>query len=169
MWVWSLGQKDPPEKEMATHSSILAWEIPWTEEPGGLQFMGLQRVRHDYSTDTAATILGMTKMKVKWKSLSRESLTWTMKKISTVIHYVNQWCPRLLLSNFNVHMNHLEILKLQILVQFGVGPEFCLWQAFRRCWRGWFLFTWFCKFCVTGKWSHRHFSRTLVFSGLYKR
>ena len=36
MWVYSLGQKDPLEKEMATHSSILAWEIPWTEEPGGL-------------------------------------------------------------------------------------------------------------------------------------
>ena len=38
--VQSLGQKDPLEEEMATHSSILAWEIPWTEEPGGLQFMG---------------------------------------------------------------------------------------------------------------------------------
>ena len=37
MWVLSLGQEDPLEKEMATHSSILAWEIPWTEEPGGLQ------------------------------------------------------------------------------------------------------------------------------------
>ena len=42
MWVCSLGQKDPLEKEMATHSSILAWEIPWTEEPGGLQSMGSQ-------------------------------------------------------------------------------------------------------------------------------
>jgi len=40
--VWSLGQKDPLEKEMATHSSILAWEIPWTEKPGRLQSMGLQ-------------------------------------------------------------------------------------------------------------------------------
>ena len=40
-WVWSLGQEDLLEKEMATHSSILAWKIPWTEEPGGLQFMGL--------------------------------------------------------------------------------------------------------------------------------
>ena len=40
-WVRSLGQEDPPEKEMANHSSILAWEIPWTEEPGGLQSMGL--------------------------------------------------------------------------------------------------------------------------------
>ena len=45
--VRSLGQEDPLEKGMATHSSILAWEIPWTEEPGGLQSMGSQRVRHD--------------------------------------------------------------------------------------------------------------------------
>ena len=42
MWVQSLGWKDPLEEGMATHSSILAWRIPWTEEPGGLQFMGLQ-------------------------------------------------------------------------------------------------------------------------------
>ena len=42
-WVCSLGQEDPLEEEMATHSGILAWEIPWTEEPGGLQSMGLQR------------------------------------------------------------------------------------------------------------------------------
>ena len=39
-WVWFLGQEDPLENEMATHSSILSWEIPWTEKPGGLQFMG---------------------------------------------------------------------------------------------------------------------------------
>ena len=45
-WVRSLGQEDPLEKGMATHSSILAWRIPWTEEPGGLQSMGSQRVRH---------------------------------------------------------------------------------------------------------------------------
>ena len=47
MWVRSLGQEDPLEKEMATQSGILAWRIPWTEEPGGLQSMGLQRVRHN--------------------------------------------------------------------------------------------------------------------------
>ena len=46
-WVQSPGQEDPLEKGMATHSSILAWLIPWTEEPGGLQSMGLQRDRHD--------------------------------------------------------------------------------------------------------------------------
>ena len=45
--VRSLGWEDPLEKEMATHSSILAWKISWTEEPGGLQSMGLQRVGHD--------------------------------------------------------------------------------------------------------------------------
>ena len=46
-WVQSLGQEDPLEKEMDTHSSILAWRIPWTEKPGGEQSMGSQRVRHD--------------------------------------------------------------------------------------------------------------------------
>ena len=45
--VRSLGWEDPLEKEMATHSRILAWRIPWTEKPGGLQSMGSQRVRHD--------------------------------------------------------------------------------------------------------------------------
>ena len=46
-WVQSLGQEDLLEKEMATHSSILAWEIPWMEEPGRLQSMGSQRVRRN--------------------------------------------------------------------------------------------------------------------------
>ena len=46
-WVRSLGQEDPLEKEMATHSSTLAWKIPWTEKPGRLQSMGSQKVGHD--------------------------------------------------------------------------------------------------------------------------
>ena len=46
-WVRSPGREDPLEKEMATHSSTLAWKVPWTEEPGGLQSMGSQRVEHD--------------------------------------------------------------------------------------------------------------------------
>ena len=46
-WVRSLGQEDPLEKEMAIHSSIIAWKIPWTEVPGRLQFIGSQRVGHD--------------------------------------------------------------------------------------------------------------------------
>ena len=47
MWVQCLGWEDLLEKEMATYSNVLAWEIPWTEEPGGLYSMGLQRIEHD--------------------------------------------------------------------------------------------------------------------------
>ena len=52
-----LGQEDPLEKAMATHSIILAWKIPWTEEPSGLQSMELQRVRHDLATNTHTHII----------------------------------------------------------------------------------------------------------------
>ena len=48
IWVWSLGWEDSPEEEMATYSSILAWEIPWTEEPDRLQSIGSQTVGHDW-------------------------------------------------------------------------------------------------------------------------
>ena len=60
MWktqVRSLGQEYPLEKEIATHSSVLAWRIPWTEEPGGLQFMGSQRVRHDLVTKQQCSLV----------------------------------------------------------------------------------------------------------------
>ena len=50
--IRSLGREDPLEKEMATHCSILAWKVPWTEEPGGLQSMGSQRAGHDGATNT---------------------------------------------------------------------------------------------------------------------
>ena len=51
MWVHSLGREDPLEEDMAIHSSILAWRIPWTEERGGLQSMGSHRFRHDLVTE----------------------------------------------------------------------------------------------------------------------
>ena len=54
--VRSLGQEDPLEKEMATHSSTLAWKIPWTEEPGRLQSMGSKRVGHDCATSLSLSI-----------------------------------------------------------------------------------------------------------------
>ena len=56
-WVWSLGWEDPLEKEMAAHSSILAWKIPWTEEPGRLQSMGSQRVGHDWAMSLSLSLL----------------------------------------------------------------------------------------------------------------
>ena len=54
--VWSLGQEDPLEKEMATHSSILGWRIPWTEEPCGLQSTGSQRVGHNWATSLSLSL-----------------------------------------------------------------------------------------------------------------
>ena len=60
--VRSPGQEDPLEEEMATHSSILAWEISWTEEPGGLQSMGSQRVRHDLATKQQLSALEITQV-----------------------------------------------------------------------------------------------------------
>ena len=86
--VRSLGQEEPLEKEMAAHSSILAWRIPWTEEPGRLQSMGSQRVRPDWATEHAHTLwfhqkpqcMGMTCMDKGWAgstcvSLACESCT----------------------------------------------------------------------------------------------
>ena len=66
IWLQSLDQEDPLEKEMVTHSSILAWEIPWTEEPGGLQSMGSQeldmteRVNHHLIIQLKLTFNGFT-------------------------------------------------------------------------------------------------------------
>ena len=82
MQFWSLGWKDPLKREMATHSSILAWEIPWTERPGGLQSMGLQSVRHNLATKQTnkrslcpcwgpeSTVLTLWKQSGLWKHLS---------------------------------------------------------------------------------------------------
>ena len=88
--VQSLGREDPLEKGMAIHSSILAWRIPWTEEPGGPQFMGLQRVGHDWVTNTTANIRSSTlAWRIPWtkepcglQSLGSQSQTqlndWTL-------------------------------------------------------------------------------------------
>ena len=76
-WLPSLGQEDPLEKEMATHSGILAWEIPWTEEPGGLQSMGSQRVRQDLATEQrqqGAKILRIARDDQKMKKKGQRGL-----------------------------------------------------------------------------------------------
>ena len=64
--VRSLGREDPLEKEMPTHSSTLAWKIPWMEEPGGLQSMGSQRVGHDSMTSLSLTL---------WLKMEKEMVT----------------------------------------------------------------------------------------------
>ena len=73
--VQSLGQEDPLEKGMATHSSILAWEIPWTEEPGGLQSSGWHRVGHDWATNCFTFMLSETSI---WSKSMRDEL-WFLR------------------------------------------------------------------------------------------
>ena len=76
--VWSLGGKDPLKKEMATHSSILAWRIPWTEETGRLQFMGLQRVGHDCVTNFLLLfqIQNHFQLLCQWELICINQLSW---------------------------------------------------------------------------------------------
>ena len=75
-WVRSLGQADPLEKEVATHSSILAWKIAGTEEPGGLQSMGLQRVGHDWVTSLSLSLLSEVH---HWASLVDQSVITSLR------------------------------------------------------------------------------------------
>ena len=91
MWVQSLGWEDPLQKGMATHSSILTWRIPWTEEPGGLQSMGWQRVRHDWATTLSLSLkryLGefFTHLSIWYLSKAiRVEKSWTQ---------LRDWAPR---------------------------------------------------------------------------
>ena len=64
MWIWSPGQEDALEKEMAIHSSILAWKIPWTEGPGWLQYPWGHRVRHDLATKQQHSLYGFKSCQV---------------------------------------------------------------------------------------------------------
>ena len=77
-WVWSLGQEDPLEKEMAPHSSTLAWKIPWMEEPGGLQSMGSQRVRHDW----------VASVSIAWKHASQHPWDSPGKNTGVGCHFL---------------------------------------------------------------------------------
>ena len=82
--VQSLGQEDPLEEEMATHSSIVAWKIQWTEKPGGLQSKGLQRVRHDWAR---------TPQKGK-KSAKYTMILWIVKRIPNSNLFKHEDMPR---------------------------------------------------------------------------
>ena len=87
-WVRSLGGEDPPEEGMATHSNILAWRIPWTEEPGGLQSTRSQRAGHDWSD-----LAGMHSCNGKERGIVDATLLRLMHLLSRLIHR-NQSCGR---------------------------------------------------------------------------
>ena len=72
------------EKEMATHSSVLAWEIPWTEEPGGLQFMGLQRDKNNWGTEH---MLLDADVRTHWPLLRQTYINGECKLENTVLHF----------------------------------------------------------------------------------
>ena len=78
-WVQPLGQEDPLEKEMATHSSILAWRIPWAEEPGGLQSTGSQRVGHNWVTSLSFFLSFFTHL----RNFGPKHYTYTIGLIAT--------------------------------------------------------------------------------------
>ena len=103
MWgtrVQSLGREDSLEKEMATHSSILSWKIPWTDEPGRLQSMGSQRVRHDWAT--SFTKMGIIKVatfqvwgedKLIHINFLKQYLRWCQSTLNnSCYYYCHYWC-----------------------------------------------------------------------------
>ena len=91
-WVRSLGWEDPLEKEMAAHSSILAWRIPWMEEPGGLQSMGSQRVGHDWATSLPFTL---TKYFLFNDNNWTQYLKWKRVRVVFPITCFNYMCTNL--------------------------------------------------------------------------
>ena len=103
-WVRSLGWEDPLEKGMATHCSILVWRIPWTEEPGGLQSMGLQRVRHDWAI-----------------------FTWTTLQLNCSFpHFLKQrWCNQLI-RNSEMKLKN-KITKLRTCFKISPIPSVLCW------------------------------------------
>ena len=108
MWVPSLGGEDPLEKEMATHSRILTWEIPRTEEPGGLQSMRPQRVRHDLLTKhhhlknahrALETLLGSNLAAASWGwGRARQAGTLTPQEVSWLADPVSEGAPPSMVS-----------------------------------------------------------------------
>ena len=104
-WVWFLGGKDPLEEEMATGSSILIWRIPWTEEPGGLQFMGSQRVVHNWMTNVFFQ---------QWDMLSHslEVRVWNRSHGAKIKAAVSSWRlqGRVHFLAFSISSKHLHSL-----------------------------------------------------------
>ena len=82
-WVQSLGWEDSLEMEMATHCSILAWTIPWTEGPGGLQSMGSQTARHDLGTEYTCTISLFV-----YKLISMQTISVCVYKLTNLIYFI---------------------------------------------------------------------------------
>ena len=87
-WVWSLGREDPLEKEMVTHSSILAWRIPWMEKPGRLQSIGSQRVGHDWVISLSLSYLNSLVVSPTFFNLAIKS-SWSEPQLGLVFVFAD--------------------------------------------------------------------------------
>ena len=118
-WVQSLGWEDPLEKEMATHSTILAWRIPWTEEPGGLQSTGSQRVGHDWVTLLHFTHFSHPYM-TTGKTIALNRWTFVGKVTSVLFNMLSR-----LVRAFLPRIKYLLISWLQ-------SPSAVIWESKKR-------------------------------------
>ena len=103
MQFWSLGSEDPLEKEMTTHSNILAWKIPWTQVSGRLQSMGLHRVEHDWGMNMQAHEITFTVLTIY------KCIAWLHQEHSRVLQPSPPSTPRTFSSSWNwnsVHIKH---------------------------------------------------------------
>ena len=120
-WLWRTGREDPLEKEIATCSSILAWEIPRTEEPGGLQSIGLQRVRHDWATKHTGLSCGMQNLVIPpgIKPMLRAWGAWNLS------HWPTWEAP----YHFHCCWGDFESMRGDTLASLGPLSEGRVWQS----------------------------------------
>ena len=135
-WVWSLGPEDSLEKEMVTYSSILAWRIPWTEEPGRLQFMGSQRVEYDWRTYITTSCLKhfstLQLAVAKWPSSSLWNVSrhviWKLlgsfikRRMMYALYLFLGSCPHSLVWNMDASNHAVSESQCSIL---GLVIEYC--------------------------------------------
>ena len=152
-WVRLLIQEDPLEKETATHSSILAWEIPWTEEPGGLHSIGSQRVTHNW-THTQATLslssFGELKPPTRggmatsgWDKIPRAPPCYLVTNQSEERHTVCSLHPKFCLKTFSKAIGEFRGFELKPQVLLGwpcnkpfSAPNSDIWFIWLHCTSG---------------------------------
>ena len=127
IWVWSLGWEDPLEDNTASHSSILAWKIPWTEKPGGLQSTGSQRVRQDWS-DLSHSYIFITV--VLFLNLPNPMLYVTSFCKTCILNHIEKWKSNTVLAFFFFAFTMMLIfLRWDQISSLGL-ISLCLWSKF---------------------------------------
>ena len=126
MWVWFLGLDDPLEEDMATHSTIIAWEIPWTEEPSGQQFIQLHRIEHNWSnlacTHTSTSpnqrsnpfLLHCRQILYHWATGEAQTINSMVVDIRQIYELQKtKFCPKLKFLNFSQIFENLMLHRTE--------------------------------------------------------